>query len=226
MNIRLLGVLFLTLFVCNCKFDKDIENVARYINTLQNAGYTTVFSLFNVSRNATKEELAKEHAKLIKACYISKTKKLPMPVGKNLKESEAKSLIVNGYKILTDENQRKAYNWILDEAHPRFMEAYKERIGRKNARVPIFMPSMLALFITLLVSLIVFDGLRIVMRKSSKQKETKGKKGSKKKSKQEKQQKESKVGIDLRDMYIYKGYSKCRDILSQVIQPKKSQKAE
>ncbi|KAH9385468.1 uncharacterized protein NEMAJ01_0364 [Nematocida major] len=200
MNTRVLGVLALFACACMCIAPKDIDHVAAYIVTLQKAGYSTIFSLFDVGRGAKKQDLAKKHAQLIKACYISKTKKKEMPIGQGLSENEAKTIIVNGYQILTQPNLRAAYNWILDEAPPHFMENYTARAGRKGG-AHVSMPSGFSLLLTFVLCFVVFDALRVCMPVGP----GKGAEKTKKSGKKNKAQEPRKV-IQLGDMYLCRAF--------------------
>ncbi|KAI5165143.1 hypothetical protein NEIG_00125 [Nematocida sp. ERTm5] len=205
-----LGILLLFfLGMCQCMSYKEIEQVALYIKTLQDAGYTTIFSLFNIDRSASRQEITRSQSKLIKECYISKIKGRPMPVGKNLSEMEAKSIIVNGYQILTQPKLRKAYDWILDEAHPQFMENYKSRTHKKT-RVPIVMPSIGVLIFSVIFTLIVFDGMRVYISQKTEIKKAMKSKISKKEKKQLK-----KMSISMKDMYICRGYNACYNMIAK-----------
>ncbi|EHY65217.1 hypothetical protein NERG_01663 [Nematocida ausubeli] len=208
MRLGVLVVLFIGM--CKCMSYKEIDQVALYIRTLQEAGLTTIFSLFDIDRQADRQEIAKKQSKLIKACYMAKMKGLPMPIGKNLTENEAKNIIVNGYQILVQPELRKAYNWILDEAHPQFMENYKAKTQRRE-HVRISMPSIGALAVSIVFTLIVFDALRVYISQSMKVKEALAAKTNKKMKK-----KQTAPAIDMKGMYICKAYAACHDMINRL----------
>ncbi|KAI5190266.1 hypothetical protein NEMIN01_0965 [Nematocida minor] len=220
MNMRLVGVVIAFAYACQCIASKDIEHVASYIQNLHSMGYNTIFSLFDVNRSASPKEITKKHSKLIKECYMAKVKGKPMPVGKNLTEGEAKMIIVNGYQILMQEHLRKAYNWILDEAHPQFMENYKARAGAQK-KGTFYMPSVLSLGISMLFTFIVYDVLRVCISFYTEEKKRKSANILKK---QKKNQKPAK--IDMKEMYIYKGYEICHSIFNRFKGSDKSVKSE
>lgn len=190
--------------ICRCITSKDLNYVASYIQNLQDAGHETIFSLFNLSRYASSKELEKQQSKLIKQCYLAKVKNKPMPIGNGLTEVQAKILIVNGYKILTEKGLRSAYNWILDEAHPQFMENFRAQ-SKSKARGIFYAPSILSLLASMGFSFVIFDFLRIYLSYHTEKKKQKTTGLTKK---QRKMQAKNPVNpiLDIKEMYIYKGY--------------------
>lgn len=204
--------------VCSCITSKDLDYVAAYIQTLQDAGYETIFSLFEVSRSANSKEIAKQQSRLIKKCYMAKVKKNPMPVGKDLTEVQAKVLIVNGYKILTEKGLRSAYNWILDEAHPQFMENFRAR-SKAQAQGIFYAPSMLSVLVSLFFSFIVFDFLHLYITYCTRNKNqnTRGLTKKQRKAQLKSQTKTiEKSPLNMKDLYIYKGYMACHQLINKL----------
>lgn len=218
---KLAAIFCLILSLGQCMTGKDLDYVASYIVTLQDAGYETIFSLFNLSHSASDKEIARQQAKLIKQCYLAKMKKNPMPVGKGLTEVQAKVLIVNGHKVLTEKPLRSVYNWILNEAHPGFMENFRAQ-SKKRERATIYAPSLISLLVSVSFSLIVFDFLRVYLPLYTEKKKavvlTKKQKKSLQKSTV------SKPGVT--DLYIYKGYRAFYRIVSKICKNNSQVKSE
>ncbi|KAI5170633.1 hypothetical protein NEFER03_0092 [Nematocida sp. LUAm3] len=185
---------------------EDIEKVAEYIDMLQATGkYHMIYSLFGTTKYTTEEEIKQKQAILLKKCYAMK-KKGGSPLGEHIPYADARLLIVNGYKILTDKRLKEAYEWILNDSPPDFMEAFRRRKSAKR-KIQFTMPSGVLMGLLVLSMLLLCDVLSTF---STVQGGTLGK--GKKKQRKEKKEKKEKKRVTLRDTFTYRIFSKASSL--------------
>jgi len=205
----------LALFVTCIPTDEALNKVAEYIEMLQKSGkHHTIFSLFGINRNTTEDALKETQAKLLRECYMIK-KGVENRFGIDVNPTQAKMLVVNGYKILTEKPLREAYNWILDEAPADFMQIFT-RNRKHEGRIAFFMPSLLVFCAVSLAFFVVFDVASTLLHRTSrkeKQKKQKKQKNGKESGKKDEnsdgdKDEEKSRAKTIRDTMTYRGLSK------------------
>lgn len=209
-----LSFLFAT---CIClPTNKEIDLVADYIDTLHTiTSHRTIYSLFDVDQWVKDSVLKRRRAAMLNKWYKLKREGKPM-LGENVNHTQAQNLIVNGYKILTDKKLREAYNWLVNEAPPGFIDEYRKKAAERK-KVQFNMPSTFAMILLGTTMWIVFDILCTFLPDSQTQKEIKISKREKKnkKDKRKKESRESKEDKEsvqekktFRDTITYRVFSR------------------
>lgn len=150
-------VLFSLVSVAFAVSQKALQEVAEYIEMLHEAGskHYTIFDLLGVSPRSTEREMKSARAHLMQECNRMKKRK-EGPFGPGIDQNKSRVLVLNGFKILSSPELRRAYEWILQEAPPHFMEEFRTR--RKEAkRLKYHTPPAILVVILILSTLFLFD---------------------------------------------------------------------
>lgn len=150
-------LLFALISVVIAVSNTALQEVAEYIELLHEAGskHYTIFDLLGVTPRSTERELKSARAHLMQECNRMKKKK-EGPFGPGIDQNKARVLVLNGFKILSSPELRQAYEWILHDAPPHFMQEFRTR--RKEAkRIKYHAPSIILLGSLLLFTLVLFD---------------------------------------------------------------------